>query len=144
MTSMEAIFTDVRPRLHDMRGPLINWGTLPTNLQIQLALGTLPPGPSVTPNNWFFSGHTAKLRLDRQRTFHEEVVATSSTFVLQICRALRNYKKASDADVIDNDGTWQRVHDDWDWGPFMDDAASSDDDPNASDNPDDDDANDDE
>ena len=145
MIDMEAIFTNFRPRLHDMRGPRINWATLPTDLQTQLTLGTLPPGPLVSPNNWFFSGHTAKLRRDRQRAFHEEVVATSSSFVLQICRALRNYKKASDADVIDNDGTWQRVHDDWDWGPLMDDVASSDDDPNVSDNPeDDDDADDDE
>ena len=53
------------------------------------------------------------------------MVAASSSFVLQVCRALRNYKKATDADVIDNDGTWQRVHDDWDWGPLMDEVVSS-------------------
>ena len=39
---------------------------------------------------------------------------------------------------------WQGVHDDWDWGPLMDEVAYSDDDPNVKDNPDDDDADDDE
>ena len=34
-----------------------------------------------------------------------------------------------DADVTDNDGTWHRAHDDWDWGPLMDEVASCDDDP---------------
>jgi len=144
MTSMESIFTDFRPRLHSRMGPALQWAALPTELQTQLALGTLPPGPSAEPNNWFFSGHTSKIRWERRRDFHDEVVAASSSFVLQICRALRNYKKASDADVIDNDGTWQRVHDDWDWGPLMDEAASSEDDPDEHDNPDTDDADDDE
>jgi hypothetical protein len=55
-----------------------------------------------------------------------------------------NYKKASDADVIDNDGTWQRLHDDSDWGPLMDEIVSGEDDPDEHDNPDTDDANDDE
>ena len=72
------------------------------------------------------------------------MVATSSSFVLQICRALRNYKKASDADVIYNNGTWQRVHDAWDWGPLMDEVVSSEDDPDEHDNPDTDDDDDDE
>ena len=76
--------------------------------------------------------------------FHGEVVAASSSFVLQVCRALRNYKKATDADVIDNDGTWQRVHDEWDWGPLMDEVVSSEDDPDEHDNPDTDDDDDDE
>jgi len=144
MTSMEAIFTDFRPRLHSRMGPALQWTALLMERHTQLALGTLPPGPSAEPNNWFFSGHTSKVRRERQSVFHREVVATSSSFVLQICRALRNYKRASDADVIDNDGTWQRVHDDWDWGPLMDEVVSSDEDLDETDDPATDNADDDE
>ena len=45
-----------------------------------------------------------------------------------ICQALRNYKRACAADIIDNDDSWQRVHDSWDWGPVMEEVPSSDDD----------------
>jgi hypothetical protein len=144
MTSMESIFTAFKPRLHDTRGPKLEWTALPTDLQTQLALGTQPPGRSAQPNNWFFSGPSSKIRCERRSDFHGEVVAASSSFVLQVCRALRNYKKATDADVIDNNGTWQRVHDDWDWGPLMDEVVSSEDDPDEHDNPDTDDDDDDE
>jgi hypothetical protein len=51
MTSMESIFTDFRPRLHDTTGPRLEWATLQTDLQTQLALGTQPPGLSAQPNN---------------------------------------------------------------------------------------------
>ena len=46
-----------------------------------------------------------------------------------------SYKKASDADVIENAGTWQRVHDDWDWGPLMEEIETSDDEPTDDNDP---------
>ena len=93
-------------------------------MQIKLALGTQPPSSS-----WFFTGRKAKLRRQKRACFHQQVVETCAAFSLQICRILRNYKKASDADVIENAGTWQRVHDDWDWGPLMEELEASDDEP---------------
>ena len=56
------------------------------------------------------------------------MVDVCSGYAIQICQALRIYKKACEADVVDNDDTWQRVHATWDWGPLMDDDESSDND----------------
>ena len=49
--------------------------------------------------------------------------------ILSASRNGCSFDNDGDADVIDNDGTWQRAHDDWDWGPLMDEVASCDDDP---------------
>ena len=114
-------------------GPIIEWTTLDTETQVQLALGTLPPGPNGTPERhaaltWHFRGKKAKTRRRRREEFHAKVVDVCSGYALQICQALRIYKKACEADVVDNDDTWQRVHATWDWGPLMDDDESSDND----------------
>jgi hypothetical protein len=75
-----------------------------------------------------FGGTKAKTRRWRREEFHAKVVDVCSGYALQICQALRIYKKACEADVVDNDDTWQRVHATWDWGPLMDDDESSDND----------------
>ena len=99
-------------------------------MQIKLASGTQLPSSS-----WFFTGHKAKLRRQQRPRSHQQVVETCAAFSLLICRILRNYKKASDADVIENAGTWQRVHDDWDWGPLMEEFEIGDDEPTDKNDP---------
>ena len=120
---MTAIFEAFKPRETHEKGIFLAWADLDTETQIKLALGTQP---AIT---WFFTGHKAELRRQKRARFHQKVVETCAAFSLQICRTLRNYKKASDADVIENAGTWQRVHDDWDWGPLMEELETSDDEP---------------
>ena len=121
---MTAIFESFTPKVQNDAGRTLTWADLDTEMQIKLALGTQPD--MIT---WFFTGRKANLRRQKRDRFHQKVVETCAAFSLQICRTLRNYKKASDADVIENAGTWQRVHDDWDWGPLMEELEASDDEP---------------
>ena len=126
---MTAIFESFKPRVQNDAGRTLTWADLDTEVQIKLALGTQPP---IT---WFFTRHKAKLRRQQRARFHQQVVETCAAFSLQICLILRNYKKASDADVIENVGTWQHVHDDRDWGPLMEEFETSDGEPTDDNDP---------
>jgi hypothetical protein len=130
---MQKVFESHQPRLGSRQGPVIQWSGLDADTQVQLALGTLPPGPDDltlghAPLSWHFLGKKAKVRRHRREAFHARVVEICSSYALAICQALRNYKRACAADIIDNDDSWQRVHDSWDWGPVMEEVPSSDDD----------------
>ena len=102
--------------------------------------GLAPSGPAAAPAaaspdqvtlTWHFCGSKAKARRRRRENFHSQLDQTCPAYALTICQALRDYKQACAADMIDNDTSWQRVHDSWDWGLLMEEVLSSDDEPAA-------------
>lgn len=54
MARITAIFEPYKPRILDRRGPTVVWCDLPTETQIQVALGTSPPDATPSTNGWFF------------------------------------------------------------------------------------------
>ena len=48
-----------------------------------------------------------------------------ATFALQICRVLRNYRKAVVADDQAKNKDWDEVNRSFDWGPMMEESSDS-------------------
>ena len=58
---------------------------------------------------------------------HRDLVNASALFALNICKALRDYKKTTLQDIREHrQFTWDSVHQLWDLGPDLDPISDSD------------------
>ena len=111
-------------RQKDLETPpqLLAWPALDLTQQIQISLGTLPI------STWTFPGRKAEFRKEKRTAFKQEITGRCATYALQICRVLRNYRKAVVADVQTKNKHWDAVNRSFDWGPLMDETSDDDDD----------------
>jgi len=107
---MEALFTTSQPR-PTIHLPALTWAGLAVEEQIRLALG------APCPAEWTFPGKKQNARRAKKDQFQQGVLESSSSFALQICRALREYKKAVAIDLRDGNSDWEAVARTMDWGP---------------------------
>ena len=89
---------------------------------MQISLGTLPI------STWTFPGRKAEGSKEKRAAFKKEITGLCATYALQICRVLRNYRKAVVADVQTKNKHWDAVNRSFDWGPLMDETSDDDDD----------------
>ena len=109
----------------------LSWADLEPEQQTQVALGTaLPP-------TWKFPGRKAKFREEKRLAFRQATMGLCATFALQICRVLRNYRKAVVADDQAKNKDWDEVNRSFDWGPMMEESSDSDIEPADDNAPDD-------
>ena len=103
-------------------GPKPNWDTLDIDLKVSLALGSMPP------STWWFPGLTPKQQRESRQRCHQALVEASSAFALQICQALRDYRKAVVRDLeLGSTATWDHIVSLWeDLGPTFDDVDDDD------------------
>ena len=121
-------FSFTRDEVNDMKMTKKAWAD--TNTFQQAALWLHSTGSSS-------STKTPQKEKGKQVARAPSLVAASATYALHICRTLRNYKKACDADILNKDRSWQQVHDSWDWGPLMEDDVTDNDDDEEPDDDDD-------
>ena len=73
----------------------------------------------------------------KRLAFRQETMGLCATFALQICRVLRNYRKAVVADDQAKNKDWDEVNQSFDWGPMMEESSDSDIEPDDDNAPDD-------
>ena len=114
---MDALFIACQPRPASNH-PTLTWAGLAVEDQVRLALG------APCPTEWFFPGTKQKARRAKKNQFQLGVLESSSSFALQICRALREYKKAVAIDLRDSNSDWEAVARSMEWGPDFSDPLS--------------------
>jgi len=117
---MEALFTACQPRL-ERNHPTLTWAGLVVEDKVRLALGA----PSSA--HWIFPGRKQKFRSAKKDQFQRSALELNSSFALQICKALREYKKAVAIDLRDSNSDWESVARTMDWGPDFSEPLSEDD-----------------
>ena len=73
-----------------------------------------------------FPGRKAEVCKEKRAAFKQEITGLCATFALQICRVLRNYRKAVVSDVQTKNKHWDAVNRSFDWGPLMDETSDDD------------------
>ena len=109
-------------RQKDFQAPpqQLKWTAPDLTQQMQISLGTLPM------STWTFPGRKAEVCKEKRAAFKKEITGLCATYALQICRVLRNYRKAVVADVQTKNKHWDAVNRSFDWGPLMDETSDDD------------------
>jgi hypothetical protein len=122
---MTDLFTQCQPRPNgfgkNSNHPPISWSDIEVVAQVRLALG------SPCPLDWTFPGGKQKARRAKKELFQTSALRLCSTFALQICRSLREYKKAVATDLRDGNNDWRTVAGTMDWGPDFSESLTDDD-----------------
>ena len=128
---MEALFTRFQPRHRGAAStshhPMQTWAGFPSDLQLCSALG------APCPPDWSFPGRKPKDRRAKRDHFQQSVLQLCSAFALQICRVLREYKRAVAIDLEGGHHDWESVARTMEWGPDFSEPQSDDEADEASD-----------